>query len=150
MNIEYQAYSTDSQLTDIMKMIANELSEPYSIFTYRYFLISWPHLCLLAYSQEELIGVIICKADPHKEVQRGYIAMLAVKQELRRHGIGRILVTKAIDAMLADGVKEIVMEAEVTNTAALKLYQNFGFARDKRLKAYYLNGNDAFRLKLWI
>ena len=25
-----------------------------------------------------------------------------------------------------------------------------GFARDKRLMNYYMNNNDAFRLKLWI
>ncbi len=27
-------------------------------------------------------------------------------------------------------------------------YSNFGFLKDKRLQRYYLNGNDAFRLKL--
>ena len=25
-----------------------------------------------------------------------------------------------------------------------------GFARDKKLLNYYMNGNDAFRLKLWL
>ncbi len=40
------------------------------------------------------------------------------------------------------------MEAEVTNAGALRLYANLGFIRDKRLLRYYLNGNDAFRLKL--
>ena len=43
---------------------------------------------------------------------------------------------------------EVVLETEITNGAALRLYQNFGFLKDKRLKKYYLNGQDAFRLKM--
>ena len=38
----------------------------------------------------------------------------------------------------------------MTNKAALKLYENLGFVRDKRLLRYYLNGVDAWRLKLWL
>ena len=30
-----------------MDMIASELSEPYSIYTYRYFLEYWPNMCFL-------------------------------------------------------------------------------------------------------
>ena len=40
------------------------------------------------------------------------------------------------------------MEAEVTNKGALALYGRLGFIRAKRLFRYYLNGVDAFRLKL--
>ena len=42
-----------------------------------------------------------------------------------------------------------VLETEVTNLGALRLYEGLGFVRDKRLHRYYLNGNDAFRLKVW-
>lgn len=45
---------------------------------------------------------------------------------------------------------QIVLETEATNTAALRLYESLGFVRDKRLPKYYLNGNDAFRLKCWV
>ena len=45
---------------------------------------------------------------------------------------------------------QIVLETEITNESALKLYQNLGFVRDKRLFRYYLNGVDALRLKLWL
>jgi hypothetical protein len=44
---------------------------------------------------------------------------------------------------------QVVLEAEVTNAGALRLYENLGFVRDKLLPKYYLNGNDAYRLKLW-
>jgi len=29
-------------------------------------------------------------------------------------------------------------------------FLGLGFARDKRLQNYYMNGNDAYRLKLWL
>ena len=45
---------------------------------------------------------------------------------------------------------QVVLEAEVTNKAALGLYANLGFVRDKYLHRYYLNGADAYRLKLWL
>lgn len=150
MDIKYIVYSEESHLVDLMKMIDSELSEPYSIFTYRYFLYNWPQLCILAYQDSQLIGVIVCKADKHRNALRGYIAMLAVKIEMRRAGIGRKLVEMAIKEMKNCKVDEIVLETEVTNVAALRLYDSFGFARDKRLQSYYLNGNDAFRLKLWL
>ena len=50
--------------------------------------------------------------------------------------------------MKEDGADEVILEAEITNTNALRLYESFGFIRDKRLLSYYLNGNDAYKLKL--
>ncbi len=45
---------------------------------------------------------------------------------------------------------KVVLETEITNKPALRLYENLGFVRDKRLFRYYLNGVDALRLKLWL
>lgn len=56
----------------------------------------------------------------------------------------------AIDAMAERSADEIVLETEVTNTASLKLYERLGFLRSKRLHRYYLNGNAAFRLILYL
>lgn len=45
---------------------------------------------------------------------------------------------------------QIALETEVTNTAAMKLYEGLGFLRSKRLHRYYLNGNSAFRFVLYV
>lgn len=47
-------------------------------------------------------------------------------------------------------IMQIALETEVTNTAAMKLYERLGFLRSKRLHRYYLNGNSAFRFMLLI
>ena len=49
-----------------------------------------------------------------------------------------------------DWLLQVVLETEITNKPALRLYENLGFVRDKRLFRYYLNGVDALRLKLWL
>lgn len=43
----YARYKDESQMPAIMHLITKDLSEPYSIYTYRYFIHNWPHLCYL-------------------------------------------------------------------------------------------------------
>jgi len=152
--ISYVRYENESQMPDIMRLITKDLSEPYSIYTYRYFIHNWPKLCFLAMDEDKCVGAIVCKLDIHKKMaNRGYIAMLAVDNNYRRRKIGSTLVRKAIRAMILDEASscdEVVLETEITNTSALRLYENLGFVRDKRLFRYYLNGVDALRLKLWL
>ena len=108
-------YSSEKQLGAIMALVDRDLSEPYSIFTYRYFLSGWPDLCILAYIDDDenpagaaddtkskagegddwhgtLVGVIVGKADNEGSTDPkslcGYIAMLAVETSYRRAGIG--------------------------------------------------------------
>nr|XP_023963374.1 N-alpha-acetyltransferase 30 isoform X2 [Chrysemys picta bellii] len=101
LTIRYVRYESELQMPDIMRLITKDLSEPYSIYTYRYFIHNWPQLCFLAMVGEECVGAIVCKLDMHKKMfRRGYIAMLAVDSKYRRKGIGTNLVKKAIYAMV--------------------------------------------------
>ena len=151
-NVEWVEYVDERQLPEVMQLVDNDLSEPYSIFTYRYFINNWPQLCYLAVAgpDERVVGAIVCKQDAHRSgTQRGYLAMLAVHSSMRKCGMGRKLVTLFMHEMHRGGADEAVLETEVTNLGALRLYEGLGFVRDKRLHRYYLNGNDAYRLKLW-
>ena len=149
--IEYCGYKDESELPSIVKLIDKDLSEPYSIFTYRFFIHNWPELCILARCEQgQVIGAIVGRLERTKGKLRGYIAMLAVDTEFRGHGIGSTLAKRVIDSMIAQNCDEVVLETEITNKGALRLYGNLGFAKDKRLSKYYLNGVDAFRLKLYL
>ncbi|XP_055315825.1 N-alpha-acetyltransferase 30 [Sitodiplosis mosellana] len=150
VEVTFKEYESELQMPDIMRVIQRELSEPYSIYTYRYFIHNWPKLCFLAMDGDSCIGAIVCKLDIHRQMtKRGYIAMLAVDAAYRKLKVGTTLVQKAIEAMLEHNADEVVLETEITNIPALRLYENLGFVRDKRLFDYYLNGVDALRLKLW-
>ncbi|KAH9791604.1 N-alpha-acetyltransferase MAK3 [Citrus sinensis] len=121
--IEYVSYGGEHHLPLIMNLVDQELSEPYSIFTYRYFVYLWPHLSFLAFHKGKCVGTVVCKMATE-------------------------LVTRSIKVMMESGCEEVTLEAEVTNKGALALYGRLGFIRAKRLFRYYLNGVDAFRLKL--
>lgn len=45
--IEYVSYGGEHHLPLVMNLVDQELSEPYSIFTYRYFVYLWPQLSFL-------------------------------------------------------------------------------------------------------
>lgn len=93
--IIYVDYTDESMMQEIQVLVAKDLSEPYSVFTYRYFLHNWPSLCVCAYARGvdkgergEMIATIVCKADNERDVMRGYMAMLAVSKTHRNRGIG--------------------------------------------------------------
>ncbi|GFH60036.1 N-alpha-acetyltransferase 30 [Chaetoceros tenuissimus] len=164
--IKFVNYKDESQIDIVMKLVGRDLSEPYSIFTYRYFLTRFPDLCIFAVPENdpnaEPIGCIVCKVDPEEDDQMnenegpttklcGYIGMLAVDTSHRRSGIGSALVKRAVRRMEHMGCSSIMLETEVTNKAAMKLYEDrLGFMREEFLVRYYLNNNDAYRLRLWL
>ena len=145
----YSTYSSESSLPAIMQLVQKDLSEPYSVFTYRFFVNRWPQLCEMVHnSSNELVGVVVCKIDKHRSGRmRGYIGMLAVDERYRKRGIASTLVSRVLERMQQLGTDECVLEAEITNLGALSLYRRLGFLRTKLLHNYYLSGSDAFRLK---
>jgi N-alpha-acetyltransferase 30 len=149
-NIKYEIYKNETQMDRIKYLMDLDLSEPYSIYTYRYFMNHFPNHTILAVDTEKdnlIIGAIVSKLDTHKDKSRGYIAMyfffylffrLAVDQSYRKRGIGKKLIHLAIEAMMKENADEVVLETETFNTAALYLYESLGFFRDKKLHKYYL------------
>ncbi len=143
------------------------------VFTYRYFLHRFPQLCIFAvpeyddddhnYNNDkdmEPIGCVVCKIDTEeneincqKQEQPnlcGYMAMLAVDTSYRRSGIGTSLVKRVLRRMKKIGCTSVTLETEVSNKAAIKLYEErLGFLREEYLARYYLNWEDAYRLKLY-
>ncbi|THG12317.1 hypothetical protein TEA_001504 [Camellia sinensis var. sinensis] len=159
--IEYLSYGGEHHLPLIMRLVDEELSEPYSIFTYRYFVYLWPQLSFLAFHRGKCVGTVVCKMGEHRNTFRGYIAMLVVLKPYRGRGIVGYLIVLfhskkhalfccglSISIDILCTVFLVTLEAEVTNKGALALYGRLGFIRAKRLFRYYLNGVDAFRLKL--
>ncbi|RCK59394.1 N-alpha-acetyltransferase 30 [Candida viswanathii] len=156
--LSYHQFNVNDQdeFSQISKLIGLHLSEPYSIYVYWYFLNNWPQYCYTvkdpasASGTKKIIGVIISKIEPHRNVRmRGYIGMLVIDPSYRKKGIASNLVKLTIENMREnDDVDEIMLETEVINQGALNLYESFGFLRTKRLYRYYLNTHDAFRLIL--
>lgn len=223
-NVYFIKYRGEEDLPDIVTLVEAGLSEPYSVFTYRFFINNWPNLCWVAvikvdengnfipskddppfqymienpnYMNKEtgepnidqpkmipgnpqagpdhnqhgirkrcdttrhpeladrtktkIIGCIVSKCEHHNSnffpSMRGYLGMLAVEPVFRRRGIAKDLVQLTLIEMELGGATECILETEITNSRAMRLYQSLGFIRHKRLTRYYLNGVDAFRFK---
>ena len=124
-DVEFVSYTDESMLPDIMRLVSADLSEPYSVFVYRYFIHQWPELCICVYNnppnkqpkdpkQKEMIAVIVSKSDEEGEAGtlRGYIAMLAVNTKHRNRGLGLELANRGISKMVSNGCKEIMLEGK--------------------------------------
>lgn len=74
--IEYIVYDSELQMPDIMRLITKDLSEPYSIYTYRYFIHNWPKLCFL-------VSFILIKEN----IINGYKFKLLIN--IRISGVGK-------------------------------------------------------------
>lgn len=138
---------------NIIKLIDNNLSEPYSSYVYIYFLNTFPELCYYIKEDATIVGCIIGKCDAHKSSRlRGYIGMLVVCKEKRGEQLGKYLIMKELEHF-RDQTKcdEVVLETQCNNTVALNLYKKFGFICLKRYKHFYnenQDGKDAFMLIL--
>ncbi|KAL3896436.1 MAG: hypothetical protein SGARI_007171 [Bacillariaceae sp.] len=66
-------YRDESQIEDVMRLVALDLSEPYSIFTYRYFLHRFPDLCILAVDKQsgDVCGCVVGKIDLENSANNG-------------------------------------------------------------------------------
>ena len=96
------------------------------------------HQIFSAKNKEEIEGYIFVE----KEVERGYVHFLAVKEPYRGAGIGRKLLNKALKwAFANNNIKKLSLCVEVENEKALILYYNLGFKVENAYTAYKLQMN---------
>jgi ribosomal-protein-alanine acetyltransferase len=75
------------------------------------------------------------------------LTRIAVALDVRRLGVGAVLVMWAIEAARAAGAERMVLEVAESNDAALGLYLSTGFTEISRRPGYYPGGVDALVLE---
>ena len=77
-------------------------------------------------------------------VDEAHISTIAAHRDLRRRGIGELLLAAMIDRAAEIGANMVTLEARVSNLGAQALYRKYGFQVTGRRKSYYSdNGEDA-------
>lgn len=79
--------------------------------------------------------------------REGHIVSLAVLPTWRRKGIASQLVEELYNIFREGGKKRVKLEVRVSNTSAIELYEKLGFEKQKIVKNYYENGEDAVMMK---
>lgn len=70
-------------------------------------------------------------------LDEGYISNVAVSPEMRRQGIGNMLIEELILRARAKKLSFVTLEVRETNLAAQRLYKKHGFTEVGRRRKYY-------------
>ena len=82
-----------------------------------------------------MVGVWCMMGEAH-------IVTIAVRPELRRQGLGEILLLAAMEAAVETGQQEVTLEHRISNHAARALYEKYGFAQVGVRARYYTDNQE--------
>ena len=82
-----------------------------------------------------LVGVWCMMGEAH-------IVTIAVRPELRRQGLGEVLLLAALEAAVETGQQEVTLEHRISNHAARALYEKYGFAQVGVRARYYTDNQE--------
>jgi len=89
-------------------------------------------------TQDDEAGAMIVWRNQHTQSD---IMTLAVRPAFRRQGIAKTLLEEALAQMESARVRDIFLDVEDGNMAAIKLYEAYGFTHLRRRKLYYRQKN---------
>jgi ribosomal-protein-alanine N-acetyltransferase len=111
----------------------------------------FPETFIVAEENGEVVGYIMCRIELGLSnfgfgglQKKGHIVSVAVLQQHRRKGIGKALVSQALENMRLYNAKQCFLEVRVTNTPAIELYKKLGFEITRTIHGYYSDGEDAY------
>ena len=144
-----------SDIISVMEINMKTLPEHYSDYFYESLLADLPESFLIAENGEISVGYIMCKSEfgfsNFKKlgfVKKGHVVSVAVLEEQRGNGYGKILVNEAFKGVKEKQCDEMYLEVRCSNTEAVKLYQDLGMDIKQRLKSYYRDGEDAYMMAI--
>ncbi|MEM4468572.1 MAG: ribosomal protein S18-alanine N-acetyltransferase [Candidatus Nezhaarchaeales archaeon] len=132
------------------------LPENYAPEFFVYHFREFPEGFLVAEMNGSVVGYVMTRVDmgfdyysSHKALtEKGHVISIAVLPHARQKGIGKALLSRAIEAVRKRGVKEVYLEVRVSNTPAINLYHKLGFKIVRRVPRYYADGEDAYVMSL--
>ncbi len=94
------------------------------------------------YSAKTPDGELVGYAGTWHIIDEGHITTIAVKKEFLRNHIGEAIIQRIIEDCYKEGVKYLTLEVRVSNVAAIKLYEKYGFQSLGTRKGYYQDNNE--------
>ncbi len=101
-----------------------------------------PELCFIIESEGNIIGFLMggYTAIP----KRAHILSIAVLEDFRGQGLGRRILTYFLNSIGKLGYLSVKLEVNIDNHKAIKLYEEFNFKIDSKIRKYYQDGTDAY------
>jgi ribosomal-protein-alanine N-acetyltransferase len=101
-------------------------------------------MCFVAEQAEAIAGFIVISMVGSAGVGIGVAEMesLAVREDARRHGVGRNLCLQAVLWAQTRGAQTMQLEVRSASVAAMALYHSLGFVEQGRRTGYYADPKD--------
>jgi RimJ/RimL family protein N-acetyltransferase len=98
---------------------------------------------LVAELDGELVGELTIKGvSPRRALAHIATLGLSVRARFRRRGVGRALMTEALAWAPTAGYKRVELQVYARHTAAIALYESFGFEHEGRRRRYIREGDE--------
>lgn len=137
LNILFNVFSSSLQETFSYKIVTIEnFSKLLSCFDVN------PFTSFLFCKDEKIIGLFLSTIKNHI----AYILGLAVKQEERNKGYGRIILQKGLSLLNENLAKEVILEVFKENKKAIELYISEGFKIKKEIFNFRIEINPSFTI----
>ncbi|HDO20485.1 MAG: ribosomal protein S18-alanine N-acetyltransferase [archaeon GB-1867-097] len=130
----------ETDIPRIYDIEARSFLEPYSKRLLRFLMLSSPDTFLVAELDNLVVGYIISTVRYN---YLGHILSIAVDENFRRRGIGRLLMLNAEERLKHLGCIILRLEVRVSNSAAQNLYLKLGYKKAYVISNYYRNGESA-------
>lgn len=130
----------ESDLDKVLKIENSSFISPWNKEQFLYELNENPYAVLLVADYE---GVICGFIDFWVTFDVAQLNQIAVHENLRKKGIGEILLQDMLNRVSQQEVSKVTLEVRVQNNKAINLYTKYGFKQEIIKKHYYDNGDDA-------
>jgi ribosomal-protein-alanine N-acetyltransferase len=136
-----------ADLPRVYELACSALSENYNptlfIDLYSY----WPEGFVVLENEGVILGfvfgILLSRSDAR-------ILMLAIDSRFRGKGLGTVLYREFQKECALKGIHTITLEVRKSNQAAIRFYERLGFQMVGKVENYYTNGEDAYRMTLYM
>lgn len=144
--------ATPGDIADVISINWAALPEHYSDSFFEERLQEAPETFLVGEDEAGKIqGYIMCRVEygfsnirRYGLARKGHIVSVAVLEQHRGQGLGKVLCEEAISGMKMRGCSEVYLEVRVSNQQATALYEKLGFRTIATHRGYYRDGEDAY------
>ena len=142
---------TIDDIPQVISINLSNLPEHYSDSFFEQLLKDNPESFLVAEVDGKVIGYVMCRIEYGFSslkrfgfARKGHLVSIAISEQHRNKGLGRVLMTKVMNALKLKNCSEMYLEVRISNVVAVKLYEKLKFKIISRLRWYYRDGEDAY------
>ncbi|HEY41291.1 MAG TPA: GNAT family N-acetyltransferase [Dehalococcoidia bacterium] len=106
--------------------------DPYEVTEY---FTSDPEYCLVAESEEEIVGFILATTVEKEGTawkKYGYLSWIGIDEAFQRSGLGLCLYRKLEEVFQKDGVRMVMADTEAGNKEAIAFFKTLGFSSNRQ------------------